>query len=306
MPEVSIVIPSYRGAQRLPRLVRALRAQQGAAWEAVIVIDGVVDDSVDVVERLRGDAPITVLPLAANQGRAAALNAGFAAAAGEVLVRCDDDVEPRADFAAAHHRLHEGRRVGVVGPCEDVFADTAYARAYGRPAELRVREAWYVTPPDEAWRLWSGNVSVTREVYDQVGDYDTGFREYGWEDVDWGYRLHLLGLPVVVGREVEALHHNPATSVRERAERAFASGSSRRRFERKHGPTAAALLASPASWRGPWNVAVGVTAAALNERTLGPITSGLDRLVEHSPRAVGEKLAALGVEAAGRAGRSAG
>lgn len=302
MPQVSIVVPTYQGAGRLPRLVRALQAQRGVDWEAVIVVDGLIDDSVEVIERLRGELPVKVVPLEVNQGRAGALNAGFAAARGEVLVRCDDDVEPRPDFAAAHLALHQGRRVGVVGPCEDVFADTAYARAYGRPAERRVREAWYRTPPDQAWRLWSGNVSVTREVYDEVGDYDTGFREYGWEDIEWGFRLHLLGVPVVVGREVEALHHNPATSVRERAERAFSSGASRRRFERKHGSAAVALLASRPSWKGPWNVAVGLTAAVLTRRTVGPVAGALDKVVEHTPRSIGEKVAALGVEAAGRAG----
>lgn len=303
MPVVSIVVPTRGGAERIPRLLRALRAQEACDWEAIFVLDGDIDDSAGVLAAQAADLPVRVVVFPENRGRAAALNAGFAAARGSVLVRCDDDVEPAPDFAAAHAALHADRRIGIVGPCRDVFEHTAYARAYGLPAERRVREHSYALAPEKGWRLWSGNVSVTREVYDEVGEYDTDFREYGWEDVDWGYRLHLLGVPVIAAREVEALHHNPARSLTERAERAYAAGSSQRRFLAKHGSAAAALVEAPARWDSPWNLAVGITAAVLTPRTLPSVGRVLDRLIERVPRAVGEKLAALGVEAAGRAGR---
>lgn len=303
MPEVSIVVPSRGGAQRLPRLLGALRGQTGCDWEVVIVLDGDVDGSEQVVGEHAAGLPVRVVVFPENRGRAAALNAGFDAARGEVLVRMDDDVEPRSDFAAQHAALHRGRRVGIVGPCEDVFPDTPYARAYGRPAEARVRADSYATPPEQGWRLWSGNVSVTREVYDEVGPYDTDFREYGWEDVDWGYRLHLLGVPVVAAPEVEALHHNPALSVSDRAARAFDSGRSRRRFELKHGTDALGVLTEPAALSSPWNAAVALTAAAAARGALPRLARSVDAALPRVPRGVGEKLAALMVEAAGRAGR---
>ncbi|MBK9475376.1 MAG: glycosyltransferase [Tetrasphaera sp.] len=186
MPVVSIVVPTRGGAERIPRLLRALRAQEACDWEAIFVLDGDIDDSAGVLAAQAADLPVRVVVFPENRGRAAALNAGFAAARGSVLVRCDDDVEPAPDFAAAHAALHADRRIGIVGPCRDVFEDTAYARAYGLPAERRVREHSYALAAEQGWRLWSGNVSVTREVYDEVGEYDTDFREYGWEDVDWG------------------------------------------------------------------------------------------------------------------------
>lgn len=305
MPEVSIVVPSRAGAERLPRLLDALRRQEGCNWEAVIVLDGDIDGSAQVVTDHAADLPVRTVTFPENRGRAAALNAGFDAAGGEVLVRMDDDVEPRADFAAQHALLHCGRRIGIVGPCEDVFPDTAYARAYGRPAEARVRAESYATAPGEGWRLWSGNVSVTREVYDEVGPYDTDFREYGWEDVDWGYRLHLAGVPVIAAPEVEALHHNPAVSVSARAARAFDSGRSRRRFELKHGTDALGVLSEARATSSPWNAAVAAAASLAGRGALRPMTRAIDAALPRVPRAVGEKLAALLVEAAGRAGRRA-
>ena len=51
MTRGSVVIPSRGGAQRLPRILDALVAQQGSVWEAVVVLDGDIDDSAAVVAR---------------------------------------------------------------------------------------------------------------------------------------------------------------------------------------------------------------------------------------------------------------
>ena len=43
MTRGSVVIPSRGGAERLPRILAALVAQQGSDWEAVVVLDGDID-----------------------------------------------------------------------------------------------------------------------------------------------------------------------------------------------------------------------------------------------------------------------
>ena len=68
-----------------------------------------------------------------------------------------------------------------------------------------------------------------------MGEYDESFREYGWEDIDWGYRLHRLGVPIVVPPGFTTLHHGPVTTTVERALRAYSSGAARHRFLGKHG-----------------------------------------------------------------------
>ncbi len=304
--EASVVVPSYAGADRLPRLLAAL-SRQSVPTEVVVVLDGVVDDSPTVLAGWadrsdRMDLQVVALP--ENRGRPAALNAGFAAAQGRVLIRCDDDLEPLPTHVAHHVAHHAGEPVGVIGMCPDVFPpDNAYGRVYGRQADGRVQRHAYGLAPEQTWRLWSANVSVTREVFDQVGGYDEAFRHYGWEDIDWGYRLHRLGVPIRIFDDLDALHHNPPLSVADRAGKALASGASRRNFEAKHG-----IVTTPdAAPAGLWGHAVHTLARRLtDEQRVASVGGVVDRLIARAPHRVGEKLAALVVEAAGVASRAAG
>ncbi|MDY0914244.1 glycosyltransferase family 2 protein [Rathayibacter festucae] len=290
----SVIVPSYAGADRLPRLLTALAAQSHAELEVVVVLDGVVDGS----ERVLDGFPVCRVVLPENRGRSAALNAGFAAATGAVLIRCDDDLEPAPGWAAAHVAAHAGGPVGVVGLCPNAYPDSAYARAYGRDADARFRAHAVAAPPASTWRLWGGNVSVTRAVFDRVGGYGTEYREYGWEDVDWGYRLHRLGLPVRLEPGAEALHHGASTSTAIRSRRAFLSGAARRTFERLH-PEEVRAAAPPA---GVWDAAVRALARVETEGRLARLAAGVDAVLPAVPRAIGRKLVALAVESAAIAG----
>lgn len=299
MVEVSIVVPSHGGAKRLPTLLASFGRQTLTDVEMVVVLDGEVDGSADIVRRAAAELPVSLIAFPENRGRAAALNAGFSAARGDVLVRADDDLELEADFAAHHWRLHQSSRCGVVAMCRDVFPETPYARVYGKGADERIRADAYSTPPDRTWRWWSGNVSTTRDDYHQVGDYDESFREYGWEDIDWGYRLHVLGVPIVIPPDFTTLHHGPVTSTVERALRAYSSGSSRSRFEAKHGTAA---LGETRMKRTAWNTLVAATSVLATERSIKTAATVADRTIGHLPAWAAEKTVALLVQASARAG----
>lgn len=298
-PQVSIVVPSRGGAQRLPHLVAALRAQTEPSWEAVVVLDGDIDDSAGVLATRAGDLPVRTIVFDQNQGRSAALNAGFAAATGEVLVRCDDDLRPASDFVAAHLARHRAGRVGVVGLYRNVLPDTAYARRYGQARDQLFRDEAYRRPADQRWRYWAGNVSVTREDYDRVGPYDTTFRAYGWEDVDWGYRLHRTGCPVVLAPELETEHHLAAVTTELRVTRAFHSGAARARFLAKHGPDA---LGASAPGGGVWNALVTATSRRAGLARLQAWARHADRTIDRRPAWFAEKQVSWLVESAARSG----
>lgn len=296
----SIVVPSRGGRARLPVLFRALTAQTTSDFDVIVVVDGDIDNSTGLVESWAEGLTVRAITFPENRGRSEALNAGFDAARGRVLIRCDDDLEPGPDFVAHHIAHHAGEPVGIIGVCRDVFdGESRYAQVYGQPADRRLRASWVELPPDQTWRTWSANVSVTRETYDRVGGYDARYRRYGWEDVDWGYRLHLLGLPVLVARDVDARHHNPSRSARDRAARAFLSGASRAVFEAKHGPVLGAL---PSPGRGPWGGAVWLASRPMrSEAAVARMGSAVDAMIGLVPFWVAAKLVALVVEAAGYA-----
>ncbi len=301
-PKLSVVVPSHGGADRLPVLLAGLRAQSfEGAWELVVVLDGVIDDSVDVVHAA-DDLPVRVVELPENRGRPAALNAGFAEARGDVLIRCDDDLGVAPSFLARHAAAHgEPGPVGVVGLCHDVLDDSPYARCYGRPANRRLRDAAYRLPPERWWKYWAANCSVTRATFERVGAYDERFRAYGWEDVDWGYRLHLAGVPVILEPRLEVLHLAASSSTAIRVRRAFLGGRAHARFDRKHGMDPRRPDAVGSAQRA-WRAAVESVARGGSEARFEARARALDRRLDRLPHAAAARAVAFLVEAASIAG----
>lgn len=299
MTEASIVVPSRGGASRLPVLFESLRLQTHQHVEMIVVLDGDVDDSEAVVRAASRELPVRSITFPENRGRAAALNAGFFDARGDVLIRADDDLELEPDFVEHHVRLHEEAPRGVVAMCRDVFPESPYARAYGIAADERIRAAAFATPSERTWQWWSGNVSTTRDDFHAVGGYDESFRAYGWEDVEWGYRLHLSGRQVLIAPDFATLHHGPVTTTEERAVRALHSGAARDRFIQKHGPSA---LPQSGTSNGPWDLLVEMTSRTLDDTRVRRAGALLDRHLDRLPRWAAEKSVALLVQAASRRG----
>lgn len=302
-PVASIIVPSYRGRDRLSELLDSLASQQAGTppFEVVVVVDGVDDGSAALVAaETRIDARAIQLPH--NRGRVTALNSGFEAAVGDVLIRCDDDLVVPPSFVSAHVALHgdPDRPVGGAGLTRDVHTDSPYARAYGRDAARQSFAHASRQRAEERWRHWAANCSITRATWERIGPYDTAYRAYGWEDVDYGYRLHAAGIPLVPVPGAEADHCGPARTAAARTRKAFEAGSARALFRRLHPE---APLGAVAAGSGVWGTAVQATARAMGSADAAArLAATVDRALPLVPVAVGRKLVALCVEAAGLAG----
>jgi glycosyltransferase involved in cell wall biosynthesis len=302
MITTSVVIPSHQGAQRLEILLECLSLQiADFEWEAIIVLDGSTDNSLEVIDRWSATVPVRAIDLGTNQGRPTALNTGFDAARGQVLIRCDDDLAPDPLFLAHHAEHHrDSDDIGVIGLYDNVLPDSPYARAYGEHAHSLFLQTARATPTQLLWRFWAGNCSVSRAIFDRVGPYDTAFRAYGWEDVDWGYRLSLAGATIRLDPRLEVPHHVAATTTAIRSRRAYLSGSARTRFNEKHGIVKDSNATSDAKW-SPWNTAVRVMSLVPSSIREGGAHT-VDRVGDRLPIGLTRKLIALCVESSGRAG----
>lgn len=297
--KASVVIPSRGGAKRLPLLLSTLAAQTHQDWEAIVVIDGDVDDSASVVAGF-SHLPVRSIVFPTNRGRVSALNAGFEAATGDVLIRADDDFELSPGHVAAHVAPHLTGELGVVGLPLNVAPDNAYMKVYGAWADQVGRDSARATPPEDRWRLWGGNVSCTRETFHRVGGYDPRYTGYGWEDLDFGYRMSRLGVPIVIEEGANVRHHMAAVNSQIRARRAYESGLARRIFESIHG--AGSSGAAVPTRHGAWNRLVLGSAGLLTPPRLATSTALIDRVLPALPRSIGRKLTALAVESAAVAG----
>jgi GT2 family glycosyltransferase len=307
-PGVSVIVPTHRGAHRLPALLDALATQDlDEPWEVVVVVDGPHPPTEAVLESYREALPLKVVVRERSTGVAAALNAGYTAASGRVLVRCDDDLTPAPDMVRRHLAHHCGPEpVGVIGPTRDALPDTPYARVYGRPANSRALAAAYARPESLRWVGWAAHNSVTRESWDAVGGFDESYAYR--EDSDLGLRLAQHGVRIIVDPDLELEHRGAAADTATRAARAWVSGASEVLFAARH-PDAPQAPARSADTRRQrlWSGATQVLSAALPGRgaaaRAGAVT---DRLLPHVPASVGGPLIALVVESAACSGRRRG
>jgi len=94
---LSVVVPLFNEAESLSDLYVALDAaltQNGGMTELIFEDDGSTDTSFEVLKALRRkDERVKIIQLRANQGKTAALAAGFREAQGEVIVTLDADLQ---------------------------------------------------------------------------------------------------------------------------------------------------------------------------------------------------------------------
>ncbi len=110
---VSVAIPTYNGAKRLPEVLERLRSQrqsQALTWEVLVCDNNSSDTTAEVVRQYQTDWPETV-PLryifAAQQGAAFARQRAVEQARGSIIAFLDDDNIPSEDWLINVHRFAE-------------------------------------------------------------------------------------------------------------------------------------------------------------------------------------------------------
>lgn len=118
-PEVSVVFPVYNEAENIPVLLEEIRAAMNGtgSYEMIAVNDGSVDASLDILRKARSEYPnLRVLSFMKNSGQSAALDAGWRAARGRVVVSLDADLQnDPADIPPMLRKLEQEKVDMVIG-----------------------------------------------------------------------------------------------------------------------------------------------------------------------------------------------
>ena len=186
-PEFSVVVPVRDGAEGLGLLLESLRGQTfpSERFEVIVVDNGSRDRSAVVAEAW--GARVVEVP---KPSRAAARNAGVAAAEGSLIAFTDADCVASPGWLEAF-----GNRTGSAQLLAGKVAVTI-----SKPANRieRFESLWRFE--QEAWALnlgWAAtaNLMVEREAFDAVGGFDPAYRHIG-EDVDFCIRAGREGFAI--------------------------------------------------------------------------------------------------------------
>lgn len=110
--DISVVVPLYNEVESLPELlawIRRVANEHRFTYEVVMVDDGSTDGSWQLIEVLKETYPeIYAIKFRRNYGKSAALNVGFAAASGAVVITMDADLQDSPDeIPVLYNRIKE-------------------------------------------------------------------------------------------------------------------------------------------------------------------------------------------------------
>jgi chondroitin synthase len=229
--KVSIVIPHYNAHDLLSCCTAGLSAQTypNDLMEVIISDDG-SERPPRRSELAHADSlDLKIVSQPRSGFRAAtARNKAIERAAGEVIICLDADIIPVQELVESHMRFyHVASKVVTIGPRKFIDANSVepskvpdalpalknypdICSASNRGFRLDGRTPFFNRFEDEQkpyWFFYSCNIGFTREAALRVGLFDCRFEgHWGYEDVEFGYRLFLDGNSFMFTPDALALH----------------------------------------------------------------------------------------------------
>ncbi len=110
---VTVIIPTYNEEGSLEELYRRLTTmleESASAHELLFIDDGSTDSSLQIIRKLReNDRRVKIISFSRNYGKSPALDEGFKAAKGEIVVTIDADLQDNpGEIPAMIAKLDEG------------------------------------------------------------------------------------------------------------------------------------------------------------------------------------------------------
>lgn len=253
--DVSIVLVHYHTPRLAAAAVAALRRDGmacGLELELLLIDNGSDREGRELLAGL----PVELLEPGRNLGYAGGVNLGVSASSAGVIVVMNPDVEVfpgclaalagclRQGAAAAGPRFYWDRsRRLLLPPAEprsrgdELLAWLAsrgerWAARARRRSRRHCRRHWQAAGPLRSYALSGSMLALTRQAWERVGPFDSGFQLY-FEETDWLRRLERGGLPAWYVPAAAAVHSYGRSAAAEPSAAAWFAASAGR-FRRLH------------------------------------------------------------------------
>jgi glycosyltransferase involved in cell wall biosynthesis len=184
---VSVILPTRDRAGVIARAVESVLAQTYLNWELIVVDDGSVDNTAQVMRRYRAERRVIYMRRG-RQGGLAARNAGLAVARGALIAYLDSDNDWDAGFLA-----------GMVRAFDDASVQSAYGML-ARAPEAEQKD--FLFEPFDREKLLAANfidINVfvhRRALFTRFGGFDVELKRLGDWDLVLRYTVEQPALAV--------------------------------------------------------------------------------------------------------------
>ena len=173
MALVTVIIPTYNRAKVLGRAIQSVLAQTHREFELLIVDDGSVDNTHQVVQQF-SDPRITYLKREQNEGQCSAINTGIRNANGDYICFLDSDDEWLPTMLE--------KQLAVFQQNDDslglVYTLAGFRRADGSIGlgfDSQLRGTVYKEALTQGYLAPSITLMVRKECFQKIGLFDTQF-----------------------------------------------------------------------------------------------------------------------------------
>jgi glycosyltransferase involved in cell wall biosynthesis len=130
--DISVIVPLFNEEESLPELVSWIKRvmnENGFSFEVILVDDGSNDSSWSVIETLNADDSIIKgIKFRRNYGKSAALQVGFQAAKGSVVITMDADLQDSPDEIPELYRMIKEERYDIVSGWKKKRHDPVFSK----------------------------------------------------------------------------------------------------------------------------------------------------------------------------------
>ncbi len=202
VPQISIVMPIYNGAEFLPKSLPPLTemVKRSEIVELLIVDDGSTDDSIEIAKSFGAK----IMSTNGRMGPGAARNMAAEVAQGEVLWFIDADVVVHEDTARIMANEFATTDISAVfGSYDNKPPADNFLSQY----KNLVHHYYHQRANKIASTFWSGCGAIKRDVFLELGGFDIEmFKHPSIEDIELGYRVIAAGGKIHLLVEMQCTH----------------------------------------------------------------------------------------------------
>ena len=216
--DISISIITYNRKNILKDVIKSLENQTYSLdrFEIVIVDDGSVDGTPDVMKEIERNSPCNIhyVRQEINQGKSVVRNISIEKAESNLILFLEDDTIADKYLIEEHVKAHtEGQETAILG--EEIRGEDSISTPFGRYIIDEARKffdgiQWLITSesPEGFKGFITFNLSVERNFLLKNGIFDPEFK-YFCEDIELGYRLCKKGLKLVYNKKAIINNFHP-------------------------------------------------------------------------------------------------
>ncbi len=228
----SVIIPVYNRPEELRELLESLKTQSFSDFEIIVIEDGSIIDSSDVIASFSDKLKIQYL-VQSNTGQGFARNNGMNIAKAAFFVILDSDVILPSDYLKKLSNAIESRILDAFGGPD--AADNDFS-ALQKAMDFAMTSFWTTggirgkMKDPSKYQVRGFNMGVSRKVFEATGGFIDANQG---EDIEWSIRIKKAGFKLELVQEAFVYHKRKNTLV-SFVKQAFSFGRNRVNVSRYH------------------------------------------------------------------------